>query len=910
MEPTGRKKKFGTRFEGSLRRLWQLPVYGENNPLFGLAAKNWLNMAAKGLTFQFMLDWIIWGAASMYATRNPYISVLVGIIPAYFIAMYDSSAMKADTSQSRWPLLAVGGRIIVALILCFISAVPLEIAVFSGEIEHNIMTRENENADKLRVKALETESEYFDTRITEERAAQNEAVSVIQGEKQADLDTYVQERKDKRAIVEGRYTDDKKRIEERVSKQDELMADESAGRYSGMAGIGPRVQAMEASKAAAVQELAQIREAQQAALVEFDKETDAQVVVLTQTRDSAVATTSSTYQTRIDKLVADKKAKLDQIRGMINPAELDKLAAQYSGTWREARGFLAMMEELDRMAEDSSTVYWSIWGARIFLAIMSIMVIGMKLMFPLDVIRSYSLSAQAAAGNEEAQQVAQGMGYGDFTAFATTPDVRAALEQIDDARRAVHQGLLKFQGELAKLARPQDNNLCMPIDQIRAGLQTWWVHNMIELMDELSRTEMAAKRRGITVPEWTQLGDLEDPRQNKKPWEVDESTLRPFGWIDPTTDIQNAKEALDGLNTQVWFLYRLGNELKRELGDEIRANPHISQQELEGRAQEFFLYTVLPVLEKITSLENLISKGGMDLPSWPTYLKDPRKDPDSYWKFETSTLQKLGWLGTAVREVRPTILDEARTIPDLPSRGNGDEPAPETDTTTTTTPPPSGNGGSPDSNADVEAAPAADVLTDTTATKAEPENAFTRPPAADEDDDLGFDVPQRDRNTNPGNGWLQALSPDNSSTTADEDAATDADSTDTDDEQADVGFQEADTDPGSVHEDLAAVQAKGDTDNVTDADAAIDVDPTDTQTVFPSGKDSGNVDNADGFTGDDESFFDKKVDPETVGDDGVVSRDDTSLMTGTPKPASAAKAVVAPTPAPATGTIPTGNDQA
>lgn len=656
MEPQAQRKRVWG-IGVLLRKLTGLSTYGEESNLSTSVVRNWLTMAALIIVLQWVLDTVIWTAAAMYATHSIMLAIPAGMIVATFLAIYDLSAHKADTSQSKRPLFAIGGRIIISLVLCFLTAVPLEIMLYSSEINHRIERKEQLNGDTLLDNAIATENKYFDDRIAEEKKAFQENTEKASGTGQQDVNALAQSRKEKRDQIESRYNGDKQALYARMMEADQLISAEASGKVSPQAGIGPLVLSMQDSKSKATAELEAVRVAQQSALEKFDAETETLVKQAKEGRDEKTKIEKTTAQGRIDKLIAQKKTKMEELRAMTTPAKLDELARAYKGTWREPRGFLAMMQELDKMRLEDETVEYSVWGARLLLAILSIMAIGLKLMYPLEVIRFFSMGAQAAAGDKMSQTIVTQMGYGLHDQYAHSRQARELLSKIDSAYRELTTKLRAFQIEAGDICQPNEQGLCPQMEAIRLKLRSAWAKNVDPAYQGWITARMEAMRCGVESPKW-EAKDVANPLEGVRPWSMTESELKELGWSDPAEDVANAREAQDNLASMWREYYRKLYVFRAQMLGWIRSNPNIPREDLDSKAFTHFANHILPMLEKIDQLESLVIKGGLPLCNCPTYIQDPRADLDSVWRFEESNLRRMGWLNEHKPKTRPAILDD------------------------------------------------------------------------------------------------------------------------------------------------------------------------------------------------------------------------------------------------------------
>lgn len=609
---------------------------------------------AEQLVFALMLSAMLfvdgwaWFRAWSYGLTGQFVIPLVlGTVFAVAAVLFDRSVIVADTTNSKGSVWwSIGGRAFMLLLISALTAVPVELAVFESEISQVLDESEKLAADKVRNQAIEVETVALSQEISELTAQLSSDSSVTQANADGDMIRLQQDRARERTQLLEQMALNRGSLEKALSEKSAQVALEAAGKGpSGRYGNGPAFQAMKQQESEARQALADFNTKASAEVAAFDRDTNSRLVSLRATRDKTVAGNQANAGKLLNQKRAEKRKKVEEIRTM----SYDKLATLYGGSWRVAKGFLARFRVLEEMSSSDESVNAVKWGCRVAMILLGLFVLGLKLLASDEFKRYYSLAAQAAAGDEDAQSVVKNMGYDEFANHGLTTKARELLIELHAARQQVWKAMWDLDRRLANLAKPDaTTNLCKSSLQIEGELHSVWVDKGAEALATVNSLEERIKLVGETIPAWPdKLG--KDPRitANGEPWKISAKRLASFGWKSPDTIVEAAITARQQMIDARRELRKVLNSQRRELHALIAGNPGISKQEVESLQRIFYDDRVFPVLERIDAAETLIMDAGKEVPAWPSDFPDPRKDLfERLCRLEERDLRETyGWEG-------------------------------------------------------------------------------------------------------------------------------------------------------------------------------------------------------------------------------------------------------------------------
>ncbi|HAT03424.1 MAG TPA: hypothetical protein DCS29_01440 [Candidatus Magasanikbacteria bacterium] len=455
------------------------------------------------LLIQLIVDLWVWTTLWSYALPSSmFWSLSLGTMFALLIFKVDQGVITHDTSSDEGRLRPIIGRAILLLMIALITALAVELGVFATAIDRRLDQRENIAVTELKETEIAKINSKYQKLIDQARADGTEATSHAQTTGQQDVESYKSQRATERASIEARYAADKKAIEDQIAAGDQRILDETKGRFTGRSGIGPMVIALQQEKEKALGELSKIRQAEATELGTFDTTTAASIASLESKRDTDTATATTTNKARVEGLQMQWEDKVQEIREM----NRDRFATIYGGDWKQDRGFLTRFHALQEMASEDSIIQWLIWGTRLLMMIIGMAILILKLSSSREFVNYFSYRAQIAAGNPDATAHAEAEGYNDPTnrkALAWPPETLEVMGALHMARLNLCKAWRAWWQQAGETCK-QDakTGLCRSRDDVATQLRLAWNLTVQPMVDALATAEREVELNGRSIPRW------------------------------------------------------------------------------------------------------------------------------------------------------------------------------------------------------------------------------------------------------------------------------------------------------------------------------------------------------------------------------------------------------------------------
>lgn len=597
--------------------LWGLRTFGQSlltkSVVSAMRFRAWLltlvlcsELFGYGVTFGFGLETILG-------------SIAMTVVFAGIVVIYDRFASVVGTKSGGGPsegfrffkwripigktVLLYSFRMVSALILTAIVAVPLSLAFFKKEIDERMNVTEQHAVDGIRSAAITAEN----NRYAESQHATGNTVG-------NDVDSVRANRAGGRLELLRQQGVERDRRSNLAAQLHREAVAEGGGARSGIQGLGPRYQAILAQAEAADQAVTEYNQTAEQERNRFDAETDRLVSASQGTRNSAVSTE-----------LAEHNRRIEDLRNM-QPAEL---ARRYGGTYLEARGFLRRYEVLEQILQERPKAHFIVNGLHLLMFMMSLLVILSKPMSGMETQRYYNVGAQAAEGNEEALTIIKGMGYGNAKAYAMESEVRDALTDFYKNCRNVTEKIQAMYLARIDFAQELRDGKHLTLAQIEGKLLGFWLKDVMPALNKLR--EQADKLRldgiggidNIDAPNWP--GDLnngEDPRRvGYSPWHVTREELVMHGWIDP----EPLKKELEEKITEC---RQVRNDILKRVGEMERMTVSMARDDAPTTSIQNHRWStwneLIELLTTLDAIEARIKELKGTLPEWPRYAQDPR----------------------------------------------------------------------------------------------------------------------------------------------------------------------------------------------------------------------------------------------------------------------------------------------
>jgi hypothetical protein len=539
------------------------PFYLRRNgdTLLSLSVKIDLLVYTMLLALSMAFEAFAWG--SMWAhVGNPgvggvwgvIIGLLLVVLPLVFarlVILLDRGILVMDVTGGPWKrVFVVVGRASMLVLLSLITAVPVELLVFSQEID-----REHAAAEKVGIDAIRAEAVKYETDHAESQKESAGALVIDQP------DDVVARRKEERAAIVDQQKADRADIVARLKEKGDDAVREIAGRgVSRRRGSGYTANALRNQEKETRQELKDFDEAARKQLAEFDAETE-------RMRSEAAANGVNE--------IARRDAELAETLHAIEVMPASELAAAYGGEYRVANGFMARYRTLLTLVEADGKNRAIAWGCRLVMVVVGLTVLFVKfIMASAETNAYFSMRSQALANNpdavrhyiriakdavqpeaereaavavlkavssinEEAASALVAIGYDDMRRAGWSPEVVRLHRSLDAARVAARRARTEFEERFRQVCAERERQTggfmagVSRSEIVRRG-QSLWMQTLEGPLGALSSVEGEMSAKGIGLPDWPANLSGGDPRLGAKPWELEEDKLESlWGWKRP-----------------------------------------------------------------------------------------------------------------------------------------------------------------------------------------------------------------------------------------------------------------------------------------------------------------------------------------------------------------------------------------
>ena len=668
---------------GRISDPFKLAVYGES--LLSKSVKGWIGVFTFAFVAQFAIDVWAWYHAWQYGAQSPWFSAIAATAMAGMILVFDRSVVIHDTQQSRWGWATLSSRLLVLMVLAFITAIPVELRIFEPEVDGKFHSQDTALVDDIRKLAISQEEDVYSQQIKAIREAKTQDSEQVVTSGDEDVENYETRRAVERQAISDRYATDKQALTDRyatdkaeinkqIQEKDLQMLDEIGGKYSGIKGDGARVKRMSEQKdkmyiqlkklmqdesekgkelsEVQLKERKDLSQDESAELTAFDQSTTAKVQEMQTGRDTTTKSTKKDRDERISALQIELTNKLNKVRAMNG----EELSQEYGGDYQVSRGFLDRFRELRKIEEDDIYNQLIAWGVRLTLMGIGLIVFFLKVMGGKDFKGYYSLGVQMAHGQDEkTRDLAISFGYTDAESLyrlGLSPSSRKAWDAVRIQQAEVSEVIDQWYVEARRISSRKTGDLCLELAVLQGRLQATYQEKVGSLINELANIEA---KLDVPVPIWPENLPHGDPREIRNSWAIKVEVLISWGWKDPREMITAGKQAAIRRPALLSDIQMRLTELEHKLFRIIRVTQEVELSEILFKRFSFFRENIYPVLLELREVEQAMQAGGVKamLPR-PRVLQDDGK-LDEIWRVTPVELKKLGWGPTVeVEEEIPT----------------------------------------------------------------------------------------------------------------------------------------------------------------------------------------------------------------------------------------------------------------
>lgn len=612
------------------------------------------------LAIQFVIDFVAWGRVGAYGFPRETMGILahiaamvfIGLAFAMAILLFDVTVVTLDTRRSRsslWPLL---GRAVILFAISFVTAIPVELTLYEPAITRRLEGRQKVAVDAIRAKAIAEEEASFAKKIA---SSENELVKISEGYTllKKRVAEYLAERASQRKQVEEQRKAGADSLQKSIDDQRKAVNEEMDGSGgSGHRGKAKIAEFKEALLTKLVGDKRQYDADSASTLAKFDAESADGV----KAREGALTRKSkddeSVGKTQLAAIRSQKDQTIAGLRSM--PAE--ELSQKYGGDWKKSFDFLTRYRELASMAEEDPLIRWSVWGCRLVLIALGLLILLLKAMAPEEMKCYFSFVAQAANGERsDVVRQAEVAGYHDANArkaLGFSIKYRDLLQALGSARRKLAEAYARWCQQVQTLASRIDSTTShhYHLEVLHSMAHDAWVKrergdSVMECALTLEKVEEKCRLNGLALPPWPEELGV-DPRMISKPWNISEDDAILYGWSDPkpvlllqkSSKLADARHRL--VQAYIYFcsIMMYWCQERNPKGAPAKILPLF----YVALAEQWRAY-VMPAILYLEKVEQECRSAGMAMPSWPAELGSDPRTLEQPWQPSPEELKKLGW---------------------------------------------------------------------------------------------------------------------------------------------------------------------------------------------------------------------------------------------------------------------------
>jgi hypothetical protein len=522
--------------------LFGLDEYGQEN--LPRVVRLTLLQFAVVLAAQATLDLVVWTYLWYLVTGKWYVAGVFGvIITALMISVGRMIVVQAPMRrqqdlgpafprktgmQESWlsrarplePFAIFIAFIGVIYVLTDYTAMTSTVMTFQSEIEKQIARTESQRYQSLVDGAVQTAEQEYGRQIAAQEKEGARAAAEANARTATDTDAYKKQRAVERASrVESHDSaiSIQKETVQRSEKERNVELDQGVGPRR--AGAGDIYRTKEAIYIKQQEHLQKLQESKIQELRAFDAETLQHVAKKEVARDVIIADSAKAVQ----QLRSEMQAKVKALRS--GPV------GSVPGEWRVSRGFASQKLALAQIesADKTGAMTEKRQESHFLMMIFGLMSVLLKIGLGRKVRDYFDPYAQAARGNEEAQNLLKAEGISDFAAYARSPEIRDARVMLGDKQQELEMALAAFKMRLAKLAAPiAGSGRYRRLHTIQAQMSAAWLEVAEKTYVETCALERNAREFGIS--------DTADRMSGYAFWNVTEDQLKELGWKEPSAE--------------------------------------------------------------------------------------------------------------------------------------------------------------------------------------------------------------------------------------------------------------------------------------------------------------------------------------------------------------------------------------
>ncbi|MCB9798928.1 DUF4407 domain-containing protein [Candidatus Nomurabacteria bacterium] len=600
---------------------------------------------------------------------GPYLAAGLGLVFAWGILKLDAGIAFGEQLQGRkgtgWRQKAAPFfRLALIGVSAIVTALPIEVLSLDTEISAAMDRKSADLVAEARQKGYDKAEADLTAALERFNEGSTQKAQAIEQQ----VKEFEASRDKLRKEMIARHASDIAGKEAERQKVDADAVLEAGGQRirGGRVGRGPKTETLERASERITSELAQVRVDQQGELKAFDQQTSDQIAAMRAGR--------VTPEQREAQATELRKAR-DVERARVAGLTVDELEAEFGGELSVSDGFsdrVAILHELMAESIAITIIAWLIRLAIVFFELLAL--IRVKFLVS-DGFRAYFnplVHASSSRGCPEwviTMCENRGLIRLSFERIHLYPEhVRAAMNQLDQARRAAATAILDFVRLLREQAKPPvPGTCCLTMDKIEPRASRHWSNSVEPMFVQLRQAEhdfqfgLGSDADPMPLPVWEEdRYGIEHPTRLEFEDFFNEETLEQLGWQDPANSpyYKAGVAAVRSYLSTIESWHQAMDEMARFVFSVVQEEEDLDV--IDERIREKRAWILKREADLITRkgyLERQMRMANLEIPAWPEF-SDPFEDiVEQLSKVNREHLDRLGagWYHTLMNRIQEAM---------------------------------------------------------------------------------------------------------------------------------------------------------------------------------------------------------------------------------------------------------------
>lgn len=315
------------------------------------------------------------GYAFYTAFQNPFLAIIFGIfwgclifnLDRYIVSTIGKGDGTTKITKAEW--IAASPRLLMALILGFVIATPLELKIFEPEIKTIVERLKIDKAEELKSRDVSFNN---DIDANKQRLSKIESdVQNLTSNKKKFLDNAIERIEERRKELE---LDSKQKGNELVGAQNKLNVAQSNYLYADNDTTGRFSKAQVSSYKEIRNNARQYRDN----ISNEKKQIDDRITSIETDRETAIKEEAAKIDKQISLLITEKESLIDKINQMDKTKEVKRKG--YENKVENYDGFAAHLEAMSILTSEKSAIFYSKWLITLLFILIEVAPVLFKLM--------------------------------------------------------------------------------------------------------------------------------------------------------------------------------------------------------------------------------------------------------------------------------------------------------------------------------------------------------------------------------------------------------------------------------------------------------------------------------------------------------------------------------------------------